>query len=144
MRDNGNREPVSSGSGGAAQIRPVEWTRTEHQVSSHEGFAPETITPRGDMSILGGEGRTMQLAKPAEWTVPEMPCVLRVPKGNQRDPYDTNDSRAAKRLCAGCPVKDACLADAMADEEGLGPRSRYLVRGGLTPRGRARQALSNS
>lgn len=139
MRDNGTREPAPS-SGSGAHIKPVEWTRTEHQLTSHESFAPEALVLRGDLAIVGGEGRTMQLAKPAEWTTPDMPCVQRVPTGNQKDPYDTNDRRVAKLLCAGCPVRQECLDDAMADEEGLGARSRYLVRGGLTPWGRAELA----
>lgn len=35
----------------------------------------------------------------------------------------------AKRICAGCPVRDACLGEALAWEN---PLSRYGVFGGLT------------
>jgi hypothetical protein len=141
MRDNSN----NSGSGGAGQIKPVDWTRTENQLSSHESFAPEHIVARGDVGVSAAPLPTMRLAVPPPWTHRDgLPCVQRVPRGNQPDPYDTNDKRVAKALCAGCPVKQACLDEAMELEEGLGPRSRYLVRGGLTPKGRARQALSNS
>jgi WhiB family transcriptional regulator, redox-sensing transcriptional regulator len=38
----------------------------------------------------------------------------------------------AKRICAGCPVRPACLADAMASRDGFG------IRGGLTPNERQR------
>lgn len=141
MRDNSN----THGSGGAAQIQPVHWTRTEHQVSSHEGFAPEHIGVRADLGVSAAPLPTMRLAVPPSWTHrDDLPCTQLVPKGNGRDPYDTNDKKAAKKLCAGCPVRQACLDDALAEEEGLGPRSRYLVRGGYTPRGRARLTTPNS
>lgn len=42
----------------------------------------------------------------------------------------------AKAVCAGCSVRKACLADAMADEQGLGPSAREGVRGGLNGRER--------
>ena len=135
MRDNDNNH----GSGGAGQIKPVSWTRTEHQLASHESFAPEHIGGRADLAVSSAPLPTMRLAVPPPWTHrDDLPCTQRVPKGNAKDPYDTNDKRAAKKLCAGCPVIQACLDDALREEEGLGPRSRYLVRGGYTPRGRAR------
>jgi WhiB family redox-sensing transcriptional regulator len=37
---------------------------------------------------------------------------------------------AAKRVCARCPVRDACLAAALAWED---PRQRHGVAGGLAP-----------
>lgn len=40
---------------------------------------------------------------------------------------------AAKMICERCPVKDACLTDAMATEGTFDARSRAAVRGGLTP-----------
>lgn len=40
----------------------------------------------------------------------------------------------AKRICAGCPVRDACLGEALAWEN---PLSRYGVFGGLTANERA-------
>jgi WhiB family redox-sensing transcriptional regulator len=44
----------------------------------------------------------------------------------------------ATRICTtSCPVRDECLTDAMAEEAGLGPKSRHGVRGGLGPRQRA-------
>ena len=36
----------------------------------------------------------------------------------------------AKQVCAGCPVRQWCLADAMASED---PALRWGVVGGLTP-----------
>jgi WhiB family redox-sensing transcriptional regulator len=44
------------------------------------------------------------------------------------DPSDTQQIQAAKRICAGCPVRSGCLADVMAWEQ---PSSRYGVVGGL-------------
>ena len=44
----------------------------------------------------------------------------------------------ASNVCAGCPVRRACLDDALDVEEGLG--SRYGVRGGLLPRERSKLA----
>lgn len=44
---------------------------------------------------------------------------------------------AAKRVCAGCPVRGVCLADALAWER---PSDRHGVLGGLTPAERARLA----
>jgi WhiB family redox-sensing transcriptional regulator len=40
----------------------------------------------------------------------------------------------AKRVCAGCPVRALCLADAMAGED---PAMRWGVTGGLSPAERA-------
>jgi hypothetical protein len=45
------------------------------------------------------------------------------------DPSDVHRIQAAKRICAGCPVRSACLADVMAWEQ---PASRYGVVGGLS------------
>ena len=39
----------------------------------------------------------------------------------------------AKSICDRCPVRDACLADAMTTEGASDPRARAGVRGGLTP-----------
>lgn len=53
-----------------------------------------------------------------------------VEKLRARDPY-----AAGRALCESCPVRDACLTTAMAEE----PREsrRYGLRGGLTPDQRA-------
>jgi len=45
------------------------------------------------------------------------------------DPSDAQQIQTAKRICAGCPVRSACLADVMAWEQ---PSSRYGVVGGLS------------
>lgn len=138
MRDNSNNH----GSGGAGQIKPVSWTRTEHQLASHESFAPEGVTPRGEVSPASNGEPTMRLAVPPPWTHrDDLPCTKRVPTGNQPDLYDTNNPKVATALCAGCPVKRVCLEDALADEKGLSGRSRYLVRGGYTPKGRAKLTM---
>ena len=45
------------------------------------------------------------------------------------DPSDRQRIQASKRICAGCPVRSACLTDAMAWEQ---PGARYGVVGGLS------------
>jgi WhiB family redox-sensing transcriptional regulator len=45
------------------------------------------------------------------------------------DPSDTQQIQTAKQICAGCPVRSACLADVMDWEQ---PSSRYGVVGGLS------------
>jgi WhiB family transcriptional regulator, redox-sensing transcriptional regulator len=47
-------------------------------------------------------------------------------------PGEHGKAARAKRICAGCPVRPACLADAMASRDGFG------IRGGLTPNERQR------
>jgi WhiB family redox-sensing transcriptional regulator len=42
---------------------------------------------------------------------------------------------AAKAVCAGCPVRELCLGDAMASED---PASRWGVTGGLSATERTR------
>ena len=106
MRDNDNRgrEPFGLGSGSGV-VRVAEYTRTEAQVSSHEGFAPEAIWVRDDEAVSSEAPPTMRLAVPPPWAQrDDLPCTKRVPKGNQPDPYDTNSTKAARKLCAGCPV----------------------------------------
>ncbi|MFD6421064.1 WhiB family transcriptional regulator [Streptomyces sp. NPDC060198] len=51
-------------------------------------------------------------------------------------------ARAAKRICVGCPVRRACLAEALATEGDLTASSRHGVLGGHTPQERARIAKS--
>src|SRR5947209_6868535 len=45
------------------------------------------------------------------------------------DPSDAQRIQAAKRICAGCPVRLACLVDVLAWEQ---PSGRYGVVGGLS------------
>lgn len=61
------------------------------------------------------------------------------------DPTDAKANAKAKRYCAGCPVIEACLAEALAEEGGKSPAYRYGIRGGLNPaerRGRYRSTLT--
>lgn len=44
----------------------------------------------------------------------------------------------AKTVCKGCPVRVACLRDAMAVEDGAGRSERHGVYGGLVPEERWR------
>lgn len=46
------------------------------------------------------------------------------------------DYSEAKRICATCPVKDACLDKAMRDEAAYGTSYREGMYGGMTPRER--------
>lgn len=48
--------------------------------------------------------------------------------------HDTRD--AAKAVCADCPARLACLADAMEEEGGRAAINRFGIRGGLTPKQR--------
>lgn len=50
------------------------------------------------------------------------------------EPFDHPNTAAAKALCFDCPVRQACLDDALETEE---TGHRYLVRGGLDPDERA-------
>lgn len=45
--------------------------------------------------------------------------------------YDT-----ARRICAGCPVSDQCLEEALVEEAELGNGARHGMRAGLTPQDR--------
>jgi hypothetical protein len=47
------------------------------------------------------------------------------------DPGDRRSVTEAKRVCAGCPVMEVCLADAMDDEHGRSKANRFGIRGGL-------------
>lgn len=46
------------------------------------------------------------------------------------EPGELGHYREARLVCAGCPVRDACLADVLAWER---PGQRHGVVGGLTP-----------
>jgi hypothetical protein len=50
------------------------------------------------------------------------------------------DTQAAKLICHACRVREACLAEALLEEAGLGPRHRFGVRGGSGPAARAGMA----
>lgn len=49
---------------------------------------------------------------------------------------DVEQENRARAVCAGCPVRDACLASTLADESPLGPYDREGIRGGLSGRER--------
>lgn len=48
--------------------------------------------------------------------------------------------RAAIAICTGCPVRRACLAEALAEEGSAAASHRFGVRGGCSPRQRLRLA----
>jgi hypothetical protein len=52
------------------------------------------------------------------------------------DPQNHSAVAYAVKLCNTCPVRQACLDDQMAFEQGLGKISRVGIFGGLTPRER--------
>ena len=47
-------------------------------------------------------------------------------------PAGKANARAAKRICADCPVRLQCLRDALEAEGNADTRNRYGVFGGLT------------
>jgi WhiB family redox-sensing transcriptional regulator len=44
--------------------------------------------------------------------------------------------RAALAVCAPCPVRERCLAEALEEEGGRNTGDRHGIRGGMTPTGR--------
>ncbi len=59
------------------------------------------------------------------------------------DPKDLANVSKAKRVCIVCPVRDACLESAMAEEAYLGGTERHGIRGGLTARERVLEAATD-
>jgi ribosomal protein S21 len=53
-------------------------------------------------------------------------------------PKERDAVNEAKTICNGCPVRQACLEDAMKAEGGAGHSNRHGIRGGLTPSQRHR------
>lgn len=43
---------------------------------------------------------------------------------------DTSGINYAKTICAGCPVRQACLVEALREEGGKAKNNRFGVRGG--------------
>lgn len=48
-------------------------------------------------------------------------------------PGNVRGINAAKGICAGCPVRRACLEKALAEEAGRAKDNRFGVRGGTAP-----------
>ncbi|MFH8751058.1 WhiB family transcriptional regulator [Streptomyces rimosus] len=65
-------------------------------------------------------------------------CAQTAPDIFTPESYAAADVNAAKRVCAGCPVRRPCLDAAMEEEGGQHFRQRAGVRGGTTPRQRWR------
>lgn len=123
--------------------------RTEHQVPRSQGFAPEAIRHRSLSFDTTDGSRTPQMAKPPHWTeTPGMPCVPldklgRLWEHHWAAPKNVPEALAdemAERMCRGCPVQQDCLDAALAEEGTLHHSSRFMVRGGLTPKGRWRES----
>jgi hypothetical protein len=139
MSDNGSKRGNQSGLGGG-QIRVMSHHRTEAQLRPFEGFSPDEIVPRNGVHLVSEGERHLQLAKPYPWTWrDDINCL------GEYEATDTTNRAEAAKLCAGCPVLSQCLESAMEEEvnsdgEPLSHHSRFLVRGGLTPRGRVELA----
>lgn len=65
-------------------------------------------------------------------------CAQTAPDVFTPESYADADVNAAKKVCAGCPVRRPCLAAALTEEAGQHFRERAGVRGGTTPRQRWR------
>ena len=64
---------------------------------------------------------------------PDRNCAGQNPEPWFPDRNNQREMHAAKALCNGCPVKQACLDDALRHETGLGKGSREGIFGGKTP-----------
>ena len=71
--------------------------------------------------------------RPAAWTQASL-CATHNPA--MWDGEDPSATPVAKRLCARCPVRLACLREAMEVEANT-PGDRHTIRGGLTAAERA-------
>ncbi|MCX4987152.1 WhiB family transcriptional regulator [Streptomyces sp. NBC_00572] len=49
---------------------------------------------------------------------------------------DAEGRREALAICEPCPVREECLAEALAEEGGRGKTGRFGIRGGRTASGR--------
>lgn len=78
---------------------------------------------------LGAAGPVLSAAEPVPWyhrgACKDMDLRLFFPELGET-------GEKARRICAGCPVRRACLDEAMQQEKGLGVTLRHGVRGGLT------------
>lgn len=72
------------------------------------------------------------------WEDPRRTCAKVDPE--MFFPVNVAGDRVAQAYCRTCPVRDACLADAMTREGRKGASGRYGIVGGLTPDQRARLA----
>lgn len=116
--------------------------KTQFQLKAHESFATHGIAQRNPMRLVSDGRATKLLAKPPAWT--ELPGLLCVPLDEFTEStsegwgkhWDTNDDSEAASLCAGCPAITECRNNALEEERGLHHQFRFMVRGGLTPRGR--------
>lgn len=79
-------------------------------------------------------------AGPETWRS-EAVCATTDPELFFRDTDGGSSYMAARRICASCPVREACQDDAMSFEASTAGR-RYGMYGGLTPRERAALAVS--
>lgn len=152
------RRPRPTGGGSELSghiLGEVGGTRTEVQVRPFHGFATGEIVPRDQMRWGTHGSPTKLLAKPPAWVPEATPCMVPPEtlwdRGMREAHWDVGpgdrpgaDEEAAA-MCAGCPVREMCLKDALDDEldangRPLSYNARFLVRGGMTPRGRWHKA----
>ena len=76
--------------------------------------------------------RGTSLPRNPDWRV-SAACLDGDPDDMFPDPSDARGVEYAKSFCRGCPVRDECLDNAMAQEGDLKKESRFGIRGGLTP-----------
>lgn len=132
-------EPAMTGAGAGDTMSRGGWNYlpTQLQLKPHESLKPEAIRIRNVSQTLTSEdaSATMRLAVPPEWMQDELPCTGRWDLFDIESRVEKNTPRVqeAKALCAGCPVRERCLEDAMEAERSLSAQGRVTIRGGLTP-----------
>lgn len=85
-------------------------------------------------TLVGATHHDTYTPETPDWT--GAACIGHDPETWYPDPTDTITTDEAVDICRGCPVKQACLDQAMLEEETSG--GRYGIRGGLTPEDRRR------
>jgi hypothetical protein len=117
-------------------------------MAAFEPFRPEIIRHRQERNPSSmTKGHTLSLAHPPSWTATQgIPCQnVEHPAGANPDQWTQWDTppgayripdEVAAAMCAGCPVLQACRADALANERG-DANCRDGIRGGLSPHQRA-------
>lgn len=118
---------------------PEDYNLPGARVGTITKSLPQTIRPRNNDLRSEGE-RTPLLAKPKSWTVEGLCWDRETHLPIAAYDKDNLSDAEASMLCAGCPVRDLCLADALAFEGEVGPRTRFGVRGGMTGPQRAKLA----
>ncbi|MEX3101201.1 MULTISPECIES: WhiB family transcriptional regulator [unclassified Streptomyces] len=75
------------------------------------------------------------LTRPGAWKDLAV-CTAEDPEVFFPGPEDRLNTEYARQICMACPVREACLEDALQAEGGRSVRSRHGVYGGLSPKQR--------